>query len=447
MWILRAVIAIALVVGPFLPLPARADTAGHVVISELQTGSSASSGQEFIELYNPTAADIDLFNWTAEYKSATSLDTPGNWKKYATLSGKIKAYGFYLISQTSYLTQADASLSASGLASTAGNVRIKDSASNVIDGVGYGATANASEAAPTQAPTAGQSIERLPGRLIEAGGNGQDTDDNSQDFIVRSDPQPQSSASTVELPASEDPAPDDTPGSPDSSTPAVYPQAQITELFIDPESPLSDDQDEYIELYNPNPVAIDLTGYTLKSGSNFHDYYNLPAVSLDPGAYMSLYSSQTHLSLVNSGGAAELLDPVGGLVDQTPEYEGGHTGESWAKFDSGWSWTLQTTPDNSNILVQPLVSAGSAKLATTKTAKKVSVVKPKTSKVSAPKKPKSTKAKTVKTKVASAFQTKPRDFKPTGWLIIVLGALTMGYAIYEFRYDLQNIYYRARGNR
>src|SRR6184192_296177 len=42
----------------------------HVVVNEVQTGSAASASDEFIELYNPCAAAIDLSGSTLVYRSA-----------------------------------------------------------------------------------------------------------------------------------------------------------------------------------------------------------------------------------------------------------------------------------------------------------------------------------------------------------------------------------------
>jgi hypothetical protein len=451
---LISIISIIAVVGCVIfPATALASGSSSVVISELQTGTQSSSGQEFVELYNPTNSDISLSGWSLEYKSATSTDTATNWKKYATLNGVIKADGFYLISN--YL-QADTALSNSGLSGTAANIRIKDDNGNVVDQLGYGSTANAAETAPAGAPAAGQSLERLPGRLNESGGNAIDSDDNAHDFIVRPTPQPQSTDSVTEMPAiggsNDDPS--STDGSiPGETTPAQQPNylpVQISELFIDPASPLTDAHDEFIELHNTNATEVDVTGYTLRTGSNFHDYYVLPAMVIEPDAYATFYSADTHLSLTNTGGAAQLLDPQGNMVSQTDNYPAAVSGASWALLGGSWQWTLQTTPGHENVLVAPLVATSSAAKTTVKSSAKAAspkVSKASTKKVAAAKAKKTAKPKVVKTssKVASAPPTK--QLKPTGWLIIGLIALTIGYAIYEFRFDIQNLYFRARGDR
>ena len=81
-----------------------------------------------------------------------------------------------------------------GLAAPGGSVAIRIlGASTAIDAVGWGTAANPwMEGTATVAPAAGHSIERLPGG---SGGSGQDTNENSADFVERAAPDPQNTAS------------------------------------------------------------------------------------------------------------------------------------------------------------------------------------------------------------------------------------------------------------
>lgn len=428
----------------FLPYQAFAASV-PILISELQTGTTASASQEFVELYNPTDQDVNLNSWTVEYKPASS----GSWAKRATLAGIIKSHGFYLIAPKTYLPQADNDFS-SGLSGTGGHVRLLDDSKTVMDLVGWSETANAAETAPAPAPPAGQSIERLAGRLIEDGGNAVDTDDNSKDFVIRTTPQPQSTASALEVPAASNDLPDpDKPVDDPSPVAVSYLPLQLSELLINPASPLTDAKDEFIEIYNPNSQPVSLNGYTLRTGSDFHDYYVLGEVNIAPNDYYTVYSSDSHLSLTNSGGAAQLLDPTGAVVSQSDNYEAAPDGQSWALIDGSWQWTLQTTPDRPNVLVKPIVdltatgstAAASTKKTTSTAAKSTKTTAPKstTTKVAAAKTTKPSTAKEVSSAVAAATESK------TGrWLLIGALVITIGYGIYEFRYDLQNFYYLGK---
>jgi hypothetical protein len=450
-WALAMILIIAASPGA-----ASADATTHVVIDELQTGTTASAGQEFIELYNPMATAVSLSGWTIEYKSATSADTPTNWSKRASLGGRIAPGGFYLMAPMSYLPDADTDWSAT-LAGSAGTIRLKDDSGNVIDELGYGVTANSAEALPAAAPPAGQSIERLPGRLDELAGNGVDTDNNSADFVIRMQPGPQSTTSAIELADAttgddgmSDPTITDSPtpseDTPDAPAVSDYAPIDITELLPNPMAPQLDSQDEFIELYNPTADPVDLQGYTLRTGSNFHDYYVLPGSTIAAGAYQVVYASQTKLTMPNTGGAVELLDPSGTTVDQTPSYEAAPDGQSWAYFDSGWAWTLQLTPGQPNVLAALAPLPATAKVTKPKTTVKKATTTKKKTKAAAKKTTK--KRKAAKTKPVSAVPqlVAERSLQPANWLIIILAALTIGYAIYEFRYDIYNLYYQLRGH-
>ena len=55
-----------LVVVFYLSIPnlSLADTADHLLISQIQiTGGAGLTTNDFIEIYNPTAADVDINDW------------------------------------------------------------------------------------------------------------------------------------------------------------------------------------------------------------------------------------------------------------------------------------------------------------------------------------------------------------------------------------------------
>lgn len=455
-----------LVLVPFLasliqPLAARASSAS-LVISEIQTGSATNTGQEFVELYNPTATDVAIDGWLLQYKSATSTVAEASWSKRTvatTLTGTVKAHGFYLISQKAYLPSADADMSTAGISGIGGHIRLKDKSGKVVDLVGWGTTANAAETTPAVAPAAGQSIERLPGRLQEDGGDGTDTDDNSKDFILRTVPQPQSGISAIEIPTVAGPVVVDEPPADDqpAPTPITYSAIIITELMPDPAAPLTDAHDEFVELYNPNATAVNLKNYVIKAGTNFNDFYNLPDQLIAPAAYLAVYAKDSHISLTNAGGAAEILDPTGLIVGTADNYGKAVTGQSWSLVDGVWKWSIQATPGAENIYEAPPVPDLKA---TPITAPKAKTVSPAVAQVKSTTSPRSssqtTSPKTTKTTTPKATKIKKTAKAPQtalvaastnhsgSWLLIVLAVLTIGYAIYEFRYDVRNYYHISR---
>jgi cysteine-rich repeat protein len=207
----------------------RASIPTHVVISEVAVSGPAGASDEFVELYNPTDQDIDITGWKLQYKSAANTTSYSN---SATLSPvapatsvKIKAHSYFLLAHSSYVRgagepAADATYSQSLSGTGGGHVRIGPNLvannledPNTVDKLGYG-TANQAEGnapipgSPAASPT---SYERKAGPdstaasmgsggADETKGNGQDTNNNAADFVIRPVRQPQSSASLVEVP-------------------------------------------------------------------------------------------------------------------------------------------------------------------------------------------------------------------------------------------------------
>jgi len=221
----------------------------------------------------------------------------------------------------------------------------------------------------------------------------------------------------------------------------AYPALDITELLPDPAAPATDADDEFIELHNPGSTTVDLSGYTLKTGSTLSDTYTIADTTLDAGGYIVLKSVDTHLALANDGSSVALYDPTGQQVGTTVSYTAAKTGQAWARFGAGWSWTTTPTPGEPNILTQPTVLSATttaAKTAATKTANAKAVSKPKAAKTKAAAKPKVAKS-VLKPLLAGTTSPGGR------WLLYILAGLTIAYIIYEFRYDVRNYYYKLRG--
>lgn len=413
-------ILIFLLVLSLLPatIPARSAST-TVVISELQTESSLSALEEFVELYNRTDAPVSLEGWTIEYRSASGA----SWSKKATLTGTIAPYSFYLVAPTTYLPTRDAELS-TGMSGSAGHMRLLDATKQPIDLLGWG-SANGAETEAMEAHPSGKSLERLPGFLVPEGGNGWDSDHNAEDFRINASPQPQSKLSSAEL-AYEG----ELPEPPIDTT--EYDLITITELFVDPVSPQTDSQDEFVELYNPGDTPVHLAGYVVKTGDSFSYSFELPDMVIEPHGYETIYVVHSGLVLSNSGGAAQLLDPSGKVIYETPHYTKAPPGQSWGWFESGWAWSTQVSPRLANVMVVP----------PPKPAKTVSIKKPRTSrKVAAKRTPRATTKRSVPI-VASASD--PGSGVVSVWLLAALAAITMVYGLYELRYDIHNYYQLSR---
>lgn len=423
---LTTIVAIQLLGLLAWQMPAQAALAGSVVISEVQVAGATDSAAEFVELYNPTPDDVVLDGWMLQYHSSTASSA---WATKATVDhGVIKSGGFFLFATGKLTGVAPDVVFAATLSNTAGSVRIMsiNDADNPVDLVGWGAKSVAYETAPAPAPAPGKSLERLPGDRVADGGNGYDTDNNAADFILQSPPNPQTAAAAVEL-AADYTIPEPTPVEATDN----YAALQITELFPDPAAPQTDAQDEFVELYNPNSFDVDAGGYVAEAGPSLGSKYILPAELIPAGTYLALYSADDHLALSNSGSQVALLDPMGTVVDGPVIYTAAEPGQAWAKFGNDWQWTITPTAAAVNVLTtQPTPTPKAAA-----TPKPKAVAKPKTT------------TKTVSTKSASGGTVTTAVAAESGssrWLLLGLASLTLGYIIYEFRYDLQNYYFRIR---
>jgi hypothetical protein len=180
--------------------------ADHVVISEIQV-SGLSLSDEFVELYNPTEGDIDLTGWRITKKTSEGNES----NLIARMEGIIPAQGFFLLAHSDYdgLVAKDASYSATTNSISADNTLTlySDAGSTIVDKVGMGDAVDV-EASAAARPPRDKSIERKANSLStaislggddEKAGNGEDTDDNSVDFVLREDePDPQNSHSSTE---------------------------------------------------------------------------------------------------------------------------------------------------------------------------------------------------------------------------------------------------------
>jgi hypothetical protein len=153
---------------------------GVVRVNEVQTGTTGSAADEFVELSNTGSATIDIGGWKVVYRSAsgTSDTTLATIPSGTTLA----AGGFYLLGGGAYTGAAapDQSFSA-GLAATGGGVGVRDTPGALVDSVGWGTAANvlvegSPAAAPPSTAAPGSSIARIP--------DGHDTNASAADFTV-----------------------------------------------------------------------------------------------------------------------------------------------------------------------------------------------------------------------------------------------------------------------
>lgn len=234
-----------------------------------------------------------------------------------------------------------------------------------------------------------------------------------------------------------------TPGGSGSGADAVSPPLSITELLPNPASPQTDENDEYIELFNPNPDPVVLDGYKVQTGSNYSYSFTINNQTIPAGGYLVITSGASGLTLANTAGRAQLLDPSGAVISETDPYEDAGEGDAWALIDGKWQWTSTPTEGAANVLTAVLSgSVAAVKKTTTKT---TTTAKPKTSSSSAVKVAKTTKPTGSSSSSQDDNSPKTSALHPAA--LVAVGALAVVYAVYEYRQDAANWIYKLKRNR
>lgn len=208
--------------------------ADNIVISELSAADMRIIGDrakdEFIELYNPTEETINLSGWSLQYAAAQATST---WRyKYFKIGDVVDSvlpnidmlpHSYYLITSATSSNfysrgmQSDLSVVTSegnptylGLASDGGKVRLINSDDDIVDLVAWGNDSLGAEGMPVNVDGfSWGSLERKfdsnsTAELLAINGeqhwngNDQDTNNNSNDFVLQNTPNPQNLLSLTE---------------------------------------------------------------------------------------------------------------------------------------------------------------------------------------------------------------------------------------------------------
>ncbi len=188
-----------------------ASLADYVVISEFFYDEDGDDNNEFVELYNPTKAAVDISGWKLTHYNQT-----GKLQSTVTIpeDTSIAPGGYFLIGEKSPLNSADwggeevipdlIRLTKVDWQNGPGDgIVLKDANGDIIDGLQYGmhkdGPSGAGEGTPAMDAPKGKSLERKSNDrgVIRGQGNGWDTNDNASDFEI-SQPNPQNSNSPTE---------------------------------------------------------------------------------------------------------------------------------------------------------------------------------------------------------------------------------------------------------
>ncbi len=120
----------------------------------------------------------------------------------------------------------------------------------------------------------------------------------------------------------------------------------ITELLPNPSG--ADVGNEFIEIYNADSEAADLSQYKLQIGTKS---YVFPVGSmLAPGAYWTVSDTEVGASLANTTGSSVYLMTARDVeVASVPPYKNAPDDASWALIGDAWQFSYSPTPGGANI--------------------------------------------------------------------------------------------------
>lgn len=315
----------------------------HLVISEILVGGN-SADEEFVELYNPTSADIDLklLPLKLHIVSSTGTDT-SKTLSYPTSNSTIKSHDYFILASPVFKeNHPDIPVGATYSAALVSNGALYASASasknlNVIDSACWGTSTKCDFPLPN--PKSGYSLERIE--------NGSDWQESCE---TGGTPGKKSKECPVEQPApAPAPNPDQTTD-PDASE--DYPSSgkiYLNEIFPNPKNK---SDEEYIEIANGGSEEVDLFGWKLKDASKSKGHQFKEHITLAPGEYLAIYKSDSKISLNNSSETVSLYDPQNELVSSAT-YIKTVKNSSYSFDGETWKWSKYLTPGAKNKFDSP----------------------------------------------------------------------------------------------
>jgi len=164
---------------------------GILVLSQIYGGAGCGTvgcstyKNDYIEIFNRGGSPVSVNGWSVQYASATGTTT---WTVTSLPNVSIQPGQYFLVAEgagangVNNVPTPDAT-GTIAMSATAGKVALVSSttalngtcpSTNVIDEVGYGATANCSETAPAPAPSTANAIFRASSGCTDAGNNSTD---------------------------------------------------------------------------------------------------------------------------------------------------------------------------------------------------------------------------------------------------------------------------------
>jgi len=330
----------------------------HLVISEFRSRGPNGDDDEFVELYNPTGAAVNISYWmirssySCGYSSINLVTIPGNT---ILLAGQ-----HYLVAATGSSVPSPDQTFTAGIPDD-GGVGLLNNYGTLIDAAGM-CTATQFREGTVLLPQVGQSnqsFERKPGGATSC----YDTNNNASDFALISPAVPQNKASAIVMCAGVLPStPTSTPKPTPTRTPIPFPTSYpgtvvINEFLPHPRADWNGDgvvntDDEFIELINMGTAPINLMNWKLDNGvGGLSAAYSLPGVTLLPRQIAVFYRTETGVALSDGGSTVRLLKPDGRTGDIYTYPGVSAADQTWCRLPDGtgaWTFVCYPSPGKPN---------------------------------------------------------------------------------------------------
>lgn len=268
--------------------------------------------KEWVELYNPNAAAVDLTGWKLTDNSSTT-----------TLYGAIGAERFVY-------------WEFKGVLNNGGDViTLRRPDGSIADKLIYGDWFGSVLSAPED----GQSLARFP--------DGRSTGNPLHDFFLSTTPT-RAGANKVSAPGefSKKTEQDTRTLSRDRVN-----GVEFSEVLPNPVGPDDVPQGEFIELVNHATSTVDMSGYRVEFGDQMYRIASGTLVGAEQ--FLLFHRGTIRIFLRNEKGVVNLLDAHGTLVDRM-SYEDAKAGTSINRIaDDKWEWSTEPTPGAKNRVVLP----------------------------------------------------------------------------------------------
>lgn len=321
-----------------------------IVINEVAwAGTRANADHEWIELYNPNTADVNLNGWYL-------ISSDGS--PWFSLNGIIIAAGEYLLlvrdANTFYPGSLDSGvrqIQYSGALSNDGEIlRLLAPDGTIVDTANEdGSVAWPAGANTTYRPT----MERRTGQpdgpaaWITNTGVVKNGKDKAQNPIYGTPGRANWAAGVTPTPSktptlTRTPTVTRTPTRVPYRTPTPVPRLVLNEFVPRPGQDWNNDGkvdvfDEYIEIYNAGITNINLSGWELDDEADQgSEPYTLPGRTLKPGEYAVYYASTTGISLSDGGDTVRLLKPNGDVADAYTYGVVKYANQTWCRQPDGY---------------------------------------------------------------------------------------------------------------